>query len=100
MPWCFSRGIPIMAYSPIGQTGFLDDPALQRVAVRRGATPAQVALAWVLRRDGIIAIPKASTIEHVQENREALDLHLTPDDLEALDERFAPPRAKQQLAML
>jgi diketogulonate reductase-like aldo/keto reductase len=100
MPWCFERGIPIVAYTPIGQTRFFDDPALQAVAVRHGATPAQIALAWVLRLDGVVAIPKASTIAHVQENRAAVDLRLTVADLELLDRDFAPPRAKQQLAML
>jgi diketogulonate reductase-like aldo/keto reductase len=100
MPWCFERGIPIMAYTPIGQTRFFDDPALQAVAVRHGATPAQIALAWVLRLDGVVAIPKASTIAHVQENRAAVDIRLTAADLELLDRDFAPPRAKQQLAML
>jgi diketogulonate reductase-like aldo/keto reductase len=100
MPWCAQHGLPIMAYTPIGQTRFFGDPSLQRVAARHGATPAQIALAWVLRNDGVIAIPKASTVAHVQENRAAVDLHLTRDDLALLDRAFAPPRAKQQLAML
>ena len=99
-PWCFARGIPIMAYSPIGQTRFLDHPVLQTLAVRHGATPAQIALAWVLRIAGVIAIPKASTPAHVRENRVAADLHLSNADLELLDDEFAPPRAKQPLAML
>ncbi len=99
MPWCFERGIPVMAYSPIGQTRFLDHPVLQTIALRHDATPAQIALAWVLRIDNVIAIPKAATIAHVQENRAALDIHLSEADLELLDEEFAPPRAKQQLAM-
>jgi diketogulonate reductase-like aldo/keto reductase len=100
MPWCRARRIPIMAYSPIGQTRFLGHPALQTVAARRGVTPAQVALAWVLRSDGVIAIPKAGSAAHVRENRVAADLHLTEDDLTLLDRVFAPPRAKQQLAIL
>ncbi len=99
MPWCVERGTPIMAYSPIGQTRFLDHPVLQTVAVRHGATPAQIALAWVLRVTGVIAIPKASTAAHVRENRAAVAIHLTDDDLELLDRAFAPPRAKQNLAM-
>jgi diketogulonate reductase-like aldo/keto reductase len=73
---------------------------LQRVAVRHDATPAQIALAWVLRLDRVVAIPKAGTTAHVQENREALDIHLTPTDLQLLDQQFAPPRAKERLAML
>jgi diketogulonate reductase-like aldo/keto reductase len=100
MPLCSQLGIPIMAYTPIGQTRFLDHPVLQTVAVRHGATPAQIALAWVLRIDSVIAIPKASSAPHVRENREAADIRLTEDDLRLLDREFAPPRAKQQLAML
>jgi diketogulonate reductase-like aldo/keto reductase len=100
MPWCFARGIPIMAYSPIGQTRFLDHPALQSVAVRHGATCAQVALAWVLRMSGVIAIPKAGNPAHVRENMGALAIHLTEGDLDVLDEAFAPPRVKQRLEML
>jgi diketogulonate reductase-like aldo/keto reductase len=100
MPWCLARRIPVMAYSPMGQGRFLGHPALRTVAARRGVTPAQVALAWVLRSDEVIAIPKAGSAAHVRENRVAADLHLTEDDLTLLDRVFAPPRAKQQLAIL
>ena len=100
MPWCAERGVPIMAYSPIGQARFLGNPVLQEVAVRHDATPAQIALAWVLRNDGVIAIAKAGTVAHVRENRIAVDIHLTADDLDALDAEFAPPHAKQQLAVV
>jgi hypothetical protein len=58
---------------------------------RQDATPAQVALAWVLRQDGVIAIPKASSIDHVRDNRGALDIRLTKDDRADLDEAFPPP---------
>jgi diketogulonate reductase-like aldo/keto reductase len=80
-----------MAYSPIQQGRVLADPMIQEVATRRGATPAQVALAWVLRHDDVIAIPEAGNPEHVRENRAALDLQLTPADLADLDRAF-PPR--------
>ena len=60
LPWCHEHGLPIMAYSPIEQGRLLNHPALQSVAARHGATPAQVSLAWVLRRDRLIAIPKAA----------------------------------------
>jgi diketogulonate reductase-like aldo/keto reductase len=65
-----------------------------------GATPAQVALAWVLRQEGICAIPRASKPAHVRENRAALDLRLTSQDLVDLDRAFPPPTRKQPLAML
>jgi diketogulonate reductase-like aldo/keto reductase len=100
MPWCRRRSIPIMAYSPVEQGRLLGHPTVKRVAERHDATPAQVALAWVLRQDGIIAIPKAGTLEHVRENRRALDLELTQQDLAALDRAFPPPTRPRPLEML
>jgi diketogulonate reductase-like aldo/keto reductase len=100
IPWCRRLGIPIMAYSPIEQGRLLGDAALRRVAERHDATPAQVALAWVLRQDGVIAIPKAGTVDHVHENRRALELELTQQDLAALDRAFPPPTRAQPLEIL
>lgn len=100
MPWCRRRAIPIMAYSPVEQGRLLGHPALQRIAERHDATPAQVALAWVLRQDGVIAIPKAGTVDHVHDNRRALDLELTQQDLAALDRAFPPPTRAQPLEVL
>ena len=80
-----------MAYSPIEEGRLLHDPIFKAVATRHGATPAQVALAWVVRKDGVSAIPKAGTPEHVRENRAAVDLHLSRQDREALDRAFPPP---------
>lgn len=99
-PWCRERGIPVMAYSPVEQGRMLGHPALARVGGRHGATPAQVALAWILRRPGLIAIPKAGRPEHVRENRAAFDVALTPADLADLDRAFPPPRAARPLEML
>ena len=100
LPWCRARGLHVTAYSPIEQGRLLGDRALREVARRNGATPAQVALAWVLRQDGVTAIPKAGTTAHVDENRRALDLRLSPEDLEALDRAYPPPRGKVPLEML
>jgi diketogulonate reductase-like aldo/keto reductase len=101
LPRCRRSGLPIMAYSPIEQGRLLPHPALKAVAARHpGATPAQVALAWVLRQEGVCAIPQASKREHVHENREALNLQFAPLDLADLDRAFPPPRGKQPLAML
>ncbi|MDQ2696438.1 MAG: aldo/keto reductase [Pseudomonadota bacterium] len=100
LPWCRGRAVPVMAYSPIEQGRILRHPGLKAVAARHGATPAQVALAWLLRQDNLIAIPKAGTLEHVRENRAALDLRLTDDDNAALDRAFPPPAGPQPLAML
>ena len=100
LPWCAQRAVPVMAYSPLEQTRLLDDAGLLRVAERHAATPAQVALAWVLRQDGVIAIPKASSAEHVRQNQLSLALKLEPDDLAALDSAFRAPVRKQPLEML
>lgn len=94
------RGLPLMAYSPIEQGRLSHYPEVQDIAERHGVTPAQVALAWVLRQQGVIAIPKASRVEHVQQNRAALDLQLTEQDLAELDEAFPPPSSPEPLEML
>jgi diketogulonate reductase-like aldo/keto reductase len=91
LPLCQEEGLPIMAYSPIEQGRVLDHPVLVAVADDLGATPSQVALAWVLRQDLVIAIPRAGTPRHVEENRKALDVHLTPEHLAALDRAFPRP---------
>ncbi|WP_044528235.1 aldo/keto reductase [Herbaspirillum sp. B65] len=100
LPQALEQGVAIMAYSPIEQGRILKNAALGSVAQRHGMTPAQVALAWVLRQPGVIAIPKAADAAHVQANRACLDLQLTAADLKELDAAFPPPRRKQPLAML
>lgn len=100
LPWCRERGMPVMAYTPIEQGRLLGHPALRAVAERLGATPAQVALAWVLRQDGVVTIPKAASLAHVRENRKALDLRLDADALKALDAAFPPPKKARPLEML
>jgi diketogulonate reductase-like aldo/keto reductase len=100
MPWCEQRNIPIMAYSPLEQGRLMGDPEIRRIADEHSATPAQVALAWVLRKEGLIAVPKASTPGHVKQNRIALDIHLSPDELAALDRVFPPPGHKMPLEMI
>jgi diketogulonate reductase-like aldo/keto reductase len=99
LPWCKRHGIPVMAYSPIDQGRLLTHPALQRIADRHDATAAQIALAWVLRA-GVIAIPRSGSPAHVRENRAALDIALTEQDLADLNHTFLPPRAKRPLEML
>jgi len=98
LPWCRERAIPIMAYSPVEQ-GKLS-VKLEPLAKRRGVSPAQVALAWLLRQEGLIVIPKATNLAHVRENRAALDLNLTRDDLAEIDRLFPPPRQKRGLDVL
>ena len=100
IPWCHERRIAIMAYTPLGQGRMLQHKALAEIAARRDATAAQVALAWLLRKDGMMVIPKATSQQHVRENRGALDLRLTADDLAALDRAFPPPKGRAALGML
>ena len=100
VPWCRERQVAIMAYTPLGTGGMLANPALAEIARRRGATPAQIALAWLLRQESTIVIPKASRPAHVRENRGALDVQLTKEDLTALNRAFPPPRGKSSLGML
>ncbi|HYZ40006.1 MAG TPA: aldo/keto reductase [Stellaceae bacterium] len=100
VPWCREHQVAIMAYTPLGAGHMLRNPALTEIARRRGASPAQIALAWLLRQDGVMVIPKASRAEHVRENRGALDVDLSPEDLAALDRAFPPPRRKTSIGML
>ena len=97
-PWMRHVGMPLMAYSPLDQGG-IDSPALARVAARHGATPEQIALAFLLSHPGIIAIPKASLVAHVAANAKAGDITLTAEDRTALDKAFPPPRRKVALSV-
>lgn len=100
LPWCRARSLPIMAYSPIEQSRLLNHPVLQRIAAEHGATPAQVAIAWVIRLDGVNAIPKSGTPKHTQENRGAVNIFLSKQELAMLDSAFPPPTTKRPLEML
>ena len=99
-PWCAARGIPLMAYSPIEQGRLLRHPALARLAGARGATPAQMALAFLLSRPQVMVIPKTGSLAHLAENRAAADITLTNAELAALDAAFPPPRRKTPLEMI
>ena len=91
LPWCVKRGVVVMAYSPFESGKFKWDTALTKVAQRRNVTPAQVGLAWTLRLDGVVSIPKSSTADHVRENASALNLQLGADDLAELDDAYPQP---------
>lgn len=100
LPWCRARRIPVMAYSPLDQGGaLLRSRALREVAQRVNATPAQVALAWLLRQDGVVVIPKSSSETRVRENLAALNLPLNSEALAELDQAFPPPERKRALEM-
>jgi diketogulonate reductase-like aldo/keto reductase len=100
LPWCRQEGIPVMAYSPIEQGRLLNSRILKTIAQDRGVTAAQVALAWLLQQDDVIVIPKSSRIDHVEQNRAALDLKLSVAELAALDTAFPVPIKPVPLQML
>lgn len=100
LPWCREHKVSVMAYSPVEQGRLVHDGKLADLASKRGATIAQLALAWVLAQPGVIAIPKSSSAEHVRENRAALDIQLTREELAALDAAFPRPKTKKPLEML
>ncbi len=100
LPELKRRGLPIMAYSPVGQGRLPRSAALAAVAARHDASPFQIALAWALRDPSVIAIPKATQEAHVRDNRKAADIALTAQDLTELDADFPPPKGKRPLAML
>jgi diketogulonate reductase-like aldo/keto reductase len=91
----------VMAYSPIAQAGrLLQNKALLEAARRHDATTAQIALAWALRQPGVIAIPRASDLDHVRENAAAGSFRLTADDLATIDTAYPPPTKKRPLQIL
>jgi diketogulonate reductase-like aldo/keto reductase len=100
VPWSREHRMPIMAYSPIEQGRLGSNRALTAIATRHEATPAQIALAWVLRQRDMMVIPKASNATHVRENRAAIDIDLTETDLAELDRAFPPPTGARPLEVL
>lgn len=100
LPWLRERAIPAMAYSPLEQGRFLDDDGLVQFAQARGLTTPQAALAWVLARDGVIAIPKTASVTRLRENADALSHPLDAASLAELDALFAPPDGPSALEMI
>jgi diketogulonate reductase-like aldo/keto reductase len=91
----------LMAYSPVGHgRGLLENEIVNKIAKRHDATAAQIALAWVLRQSGVVAIPKSSNEKHVRDNAGSIDIKLTKEDLAELDREFPPPKSKKALPIL
>lgn len=104
LPWCREHTVPVMAYSPLESTlneqrRILGNPSLNAIARRHGVSPAQIALAWLLRQEQVITIPKAVAPAHVRENCASLDIALTAEDLTELDQAFPPPCRDTPLEM-
>ena len=101
LPWQAQQNMPLMAYCPIGQGGaLLRDGTLQHIADKHCATPAQIALAWALRHPGVIAIPKAVSLDHLKQNADADKVRLDDEDLAQIDAAYPPPTRKQGLMMV
>lgn len=105
LPWCQQQQIPVMAYSPLAQagrlrSGLMNNPVVNKIAQHHRASPAQILLAWVISHQGVIAIPKAGTQEHVRENAQALAITLSDEELRLLDNAFPAPGRKTPLDMV
>lgn len=100
IPWMAEHRMPLMAYSPIEQGRLPRGGVLQRIGQKHGASPFQIALAWLLQKPDVISIPKASSAEHVRANHRALEIRLDAEDLEAIDAEFPPPGRKRPLEMI
>ena len=100
LPWLRRHHIPVMAYSPIEQARLVHRPELAKLAREHGMTAAQMALAWLLAKEGVIVIPKSSDPDRLKEDYAALDIRLTAEQLAALDRLFPPPRGPSALPML
>ena len=100
LSWCERHGVDVMAYSPLDEGRLIRHRSLARIAESRGATPAQVALAWLLHDGRVSVIPKAASETHVRENHAATELRLDASTLQELDRLFPPPRAKQPLEII
>jgi len=91
LPWCEQRGMPVMAYSPLGGNSLVGDPTLAHIGAAHGCSAAAIALAWAIRSGNVIAIPESGSAAHVEENAVALSLTLAPQELETLDAAHPPP---------
>ncbi|MGP3594264.1 aldo/keto reductase [Vagococcus sp. WN89Y] len=105
LPWCQQQAMPVMAYCPLAQAGrlrrgLLENNVVQDIAWNHKVTAAQILLAWVISHQGVMAIPKASSVAHVKENAAALGIALSSEDLTRLDAAFPAPKAKTPLDMV
>ena len=100
LPWCQSMGLPIMAYSPLEQGRLLDDQRLEDISKEAEMSVAELSIAWTMRSQDVVSIPKASSLKHVEQNINASNISLPNSVLRALDEAFEPPMGKKGLDVL
>ena len=104
LPWCQQQQMPVMAYSPLAQAGrqrgdLLSNSVVNDIARVHNVSAAQILLAWVIRQSGVIAIPKAASVAHVEQNAAALEITLSVDELKQLDKAYPAPKGKIALDM-
>jgi diketogulonate reductase-like aldo/keto reductase len=97
LPWCESHGVALVGYSPFGSGRFHSHKTLDEIAKSHGATPRQVALAFLIRRPSLFTIPKASNVQHIEDNAAAGALRLTDSDLRRIEEAFPLGRRPRSL---
>ncbi len=102
LPWCQQQAMPVMAYCPLAQAGrlrdgLLENSVVQDIAHAHRASAAQILLAWVICHQGVMAIPKAASVAHVEENAAVLNIVLSEDDLARLNKAFPAPNRKTPL---
>lgn len=102
LPWCQQQGMPVMAYCPLAQagrlrTGLMNHPVVNEIARHHHASAAQILLAWVISHQGVVAIPKAASIDHVKDNAAALEITLSAQELLELEKAFPAPAGKTAL---
>ncbi|HET9340903.1 MAG TPA: aldo/keto reductase [Casimicrobiaceae bacterium] len=100
LPRCRAWPMPVMAYSPFDEGRLLSNAALARVAREAGTSAATLALAWIVSHDGVMAIPKAATLAHVDAIVAAVGFKLSDVVVRALDRAFPPPKRRTPLAMI
>ena len=100
LPWLEAHSMPLMAYCPLDQGALVRDPVLGRIGREHGASAAQIAIAWLMSRPGVVPIPKAGRLQHVEELAGSDAIKLTAQDLLDIDQRFPAPARRQPLMIV
>ena len=104
LPWQREHHVPLIAYSPLGRgpkmgSTMMKNEAVLQVAEKHEASAYQILLAWVMQQPDVLAIPKSSSSKHLLSNLKALDIELTPEDLQILEKTYPKPEHKEPLAI-
>jgi 2,5-diketo-D-gluconate reductase B len=92
---CLDHDIALTAYSPLARGGVLDDDVLEEIADAHGKSAAQVSLRWLLQQENVVAIPKATSRDHIEANFEVFDFSLADEEMQRIHDR--KPGLKQRL---